>query len=246
MRIKNLKVATVVMVATTQIGFIAQGQEEIIIRPHKTESSPASENAQKPAATKQSETKELKDSKDTKVVSTPVPFETQYVFSRDVGAGRIVRSQEGKNGSVKKIYKLIRNEKGDVVKKELISTEKIPATPQINKIGKSGWSTSRGSFSGRKVMTMNSTSYMPMDGIPKGQKPLAKMGMLCKFGAIAVDPRVIPLGTYLYVEGYGFGYACDTGGAIKGNIIDVCYESRSQMNNWGRRKVKVHILSTDR
>lgn len=61
-------------------------------------------------------------------------------------------------------------------------------------------------------------------------------------GIIAVDPRVIPLGTRLYVEGYGYGVAADTGGAIKGRRIDVFLESETAALKWGRRDVKVHIL----
>jgi 3D (Asp-Asp-Asp) domain-containing protein len=60
-------------------------------------------------------------------------------------------------------------------------------------------------------------------------------------GTIAVDPDVIPLGTSLYVEGYGFGMAEDTGGLIKGNIVDVFFESEDACWKWGRRKVRVKV-----
>jgi 3D (Asp-Asp-Asp) domain-containing protein len=58
---------------------------------------------------------------------------------------------------------------------------------------------------------------------------------------IAVDPRVIPLGKKVYVEGYGLAVAGDTGGAIKGNKIDVFMSSKSQALSWGRRTVKVTV-----
>lgn len=61
-------------------------------------------------------------------------------------------------------------------------------------------------------------------------------------GTIAVDPDVIPLGSRLWVEGYGFGIAEDTGGAIKGNRVDVFLESESECWEWGRRQVKVRIM----
>jgi len=60
---------------------------------------------------------------------------------------------------------------------------------------------------------------------------------------IAVDPRVIPLGSKVHVEGYGTAIASDTGGAIKGNRIDVLMPSHSQSDNWGVRTVKVTILN---
>ncbi|MDN3955385.1 peptidoglycan-binding protein [Sporolactobacillus laevolacticus] len=59
---------------------------------------------------------------------------------------------------------------------------------------------------------------------------------------IAVDPSVIPLGTKLYVEGYGYAIAGDTGGAIKGRKIDVFFNSNSDALQWGRRTVKVRVL----
>ncbi len=59
---------------------------------------------------------------------------------------------------------------------------------------------------------------------------------------IAVDPSVIPLGTKVYVEGYGYAIAGDTGGSIKGNKIDVFFPSKSEAYKWGRKQVKIKIL----
>lgn len=61
-------------------------------------------------------------------------------------------------------------------------------------------------------------------------------------GRIAVDPSVIPLGTWMYVKGYGLCQACDTGGAIKGRKIDVYFNKESKCNRWGVRGTKVYIL----
>jgi len=60
---------------------------------------------------------------------------------------------------------------------------------------------------------------------------------------IAVDPSVIPLGSTVYVEGYGTAIAGDTGSAIKGHIIDLLMPNSAQANDWGRRTVKVKILN---
>ncbi len=62
------------------------------------------------------------------------------------------------------------------------------------------------------------------------------------YSTIAVDPRVIPLGSRVYVEGYGYAIAHDTGGAIKGNRIDLFMNSEAECNSWGIRSVKVYIL----
>ena len=59
---------------------------------------------------------------------------------------------------------------------------------------------------------------------------------------VAVDPQVIPLGTRLYVEGYGYARALDVGPAITGNKIDVFLETAEEARRWGVRRVKVFVL----
>lgn len=58
-------------------------------------------------------------------------------------------------------------------------------------------------------------------------------------GTIAVDPRVIPLGSIVYVPGYGYGRARDTGGAIKGARLDVWFGSCARARQWGVKRVTV-------
>lgn len=60
---------------------------------------------------------------------------------------------------------------------------------------------------------------------------------------IAVDPSVIPLGSKVYVEGYGYATAADTGGAIKGNRIDVFIPEHQDAVNWGKKQVEVTIIN---
>lgn len=59
---------------------------------------------------------------------------------------------------------------------------------------------------------------------------------------IAVDPSIIPIGTKVHVEGYGYAIAGDTGGAIKGNKIDVFFPTKNEAYKWGRKNVTVKIL----
>jgi 3D (Asp-Asp-Asp) domain-containing protein/LysM repeat protein len=60
---------------------------------------------------------------------------------------------------------------------------------------------------------------------------------------IAVDPSVIPLGSKVYVEGYGYATAADTGSAIKGNRVDIFVPNEQDAVNWGVKNVKVQILN---
>ena len=61
-------------------------------------------------------------------------------------------------------------------------------------------------------------------------------------GTIAVDPDVIPLGTRVYVSGYGFAVAEDTGGAINNYIIDLYMDTYEECIQWGRRQTTIYIL----
>lgn len=98
---------------------------------------------------------------------------------------------------------------------------------------------------GGRTITMESTAYSsdPADALGGGTVTATGQNLLTNPMAVAVDPSVIPLGTRLYVEGYGEAYAVDTGSAIQGNIIDVHFSTAAQCYSWGRRTVQVTILS---
>ncbi|MEQ3281465.1 cell wall-binding repeat-containing protein [Finegoldia magna] len=93
----------------------------------------------------------------------------------------------------------------------------------------------------KRVFTVRSTAYTS-DPRENGGWNVTAIGTKIRRGVIAVDPRVIPLRTRVYVEGYGFATAEDTGGAIKGNKIDVVMDTKAQSRNWGVRNVKIYIL----
>ena len=90
-----------------------------------------------------------------------------------------------------------------------------------------------------KTLTMESTAYYGHSITASGLKPVRNPNGV---STIAVDPNVIPLGTKVYVSGYGVAIAADTGGAIKGNIIDVFLNTHEECMSWGRRQVTVQIL----
>ena len=90
-----------------------------------------------------------------------------------------------------------------------------------------------------KTLTMDSTAYYGHGITGSGLNPVRNPDGI---STIAVDPNVIPLGTKVYVSGYGLAIAADTGGAIKGNIIDVFLNTNEECISWGRRNVTVQIL----
>lgn len=94
-------------------------------------------------------------------------------------------------------------------------------------------------FNYRAVMSMEATAYLPSDG---GGSGITAMGIPATYGVVAVDPGIIPLGSRLYIPGYGEAVAADTGGAIYGYRIDLCMESYSEAMNFGRRTVTVYLL----
>lgn len=96
-------------------------------------------------------------------------------------------------------------------------------------------------FDAKKSMVLTATAYSPFcRGCSKSGKTAT--GIKAKKGVVAVDPRVIPLGTKLYIPGYGYALAADTGGAIKGKRIDLCFNTRKEVSRFGRKKIKVYIL----
>jgi 3D (Asp-Asp-Asp) domain-containing protein len=71
-------------------------------------------------------------------------------------------------------------------------------------------------------------------------------GLLARYGVVAVDPRVIPLGSHLFIPGYGNAIAADTGGAIVGHRIDLCMNTLSAALSFGRQTVRVFVLHQPR
>jgi 3D (Asp-Asp-Asp) domain-containing protein len=95
----------------------------------------------------------------------------------------------------------------------------------------------------KKTLTLNASAYYPG---PEDTWPYASgytsTHLKAGYGVAAVDPKVIRLKTPLYVEGYGYAIAGDVGGAIKGNRIDLCFDTYEQAVQFGRKNVKVYIL----
>jgi 3D (Asp-Asp-Asp) domain-containing protein len=95
----------------------------------------------------------------------------------------------------------------------------------------------------REILTMESSAYEPG---PTSCGPYASGNTSCGYkagyGVVAVDPAVIPYHTRLFIPGYGYAIAGDTGGAIKGNKIDLGFMTLDECYSWGRRDVQVYVL----
>ena len=156
------------------------------------------------------------------------------------GTKKVVR--KGQEGLVQKTIK--DTYKGDkLVKSETLSSTVLKeASNEVVEYGTAESltvSVSGQNLSYKSAINVTATGYTRFD---PGCNSTTATGTKATKGAIAVDPRVIPLGTKLYVPGYGIGVASDTGGAIKGNKIDLCFDSVSEALNWGRRSVVAYII----
>ncbi len=123
---------------------------------------------------------------------------------------------------------------------------------KVNLNGKEGWAskkyikvngnssssnTSQSNSNNQVVRAMNvvATAYTGYSTTSTGQKPV--------WGTIAVDPKVIPYGTKVYIPQFGRTFiANNTGGAIKGNKIDIFMNTKKECYNWGRRTIEIQIL----
>lgn len=150
------------------------------------------------------------------------------------GIRRII--QQGKDGIKEDTIKITYKD-GKEINREVIATKtlKEPLNQVISQ-GVLQYASRGGSrFEFSKAVEVRASAYTHTGSrTSSGTNP--------KVGTVAVDPSVIPMGSKLYVEGYGFGRAEDIGGAIKGNRIDVFLESEQECRRWGHRSVKVYLL----
>lgn len=194
---------------------------------------------------------------DVKVIEKEVeaPFKTIKKKNKELTHKQSKILIQGVNG--KNIVKCKEYYAGDkLIKEEVIHVETIvkPIDQVFEEGTKDVFTNDRGDFTARKAIKMVATAY---EAGPRstGKRPgdkgygITASGARAKRGTVAVDPRVIPLGTKLYVKSltpgvpdYGFAIAQDTGGAIKGNKIDLFMDTVWECLQFGRRPVMVYIL----
>lgn len=177
-----------------------------------------------------------------------LPFKVLRWAAPELEQGQTKVIREGQEGIIKKTVRVV-YEDGRPVNRTIVDSEVVQ--PVVDRIIGEGTrtpsltiDTPHGRFAYVEVREMVATGYEP-GPISTGEwsDGLTFTGLKAQRGVVAVDPTVIPLGTKLYIEGYGEGIAADIGGAIKGNRIDLCFDTYEEAIQWGRRTVKVYILA---
>lgn len=188
------------------------------------------------------------------IVREGVEPETKIVYNENEFEGYEVVVQKGTDGMQKSVYQEIFVD-GQLVSKDLeeVIIYKEPVDEIIEVGVKKHLVTSRGGFRYSNELVLTATAY-DLSYESTGKNPgdpyygITASGTKAQPGTVAVDPRVIPLGTELYIAStdgspdYGFATAEDIGGAIKGNKIDLFMKSSKDCDDFGRRSVKVYIL----
>ncbi|WP_206811356.1 3D domain-containing protein [Paradesulfitobacterium ferrireducens] len=168
-------------------------------------------------------------------IKTEIPYQTvAQPANFPVGLpDKVVK--RGANGVQEQTIKLVL-EDGKEVDRQVLA-QRVALAP-VNQVVSRGTQTSisRGGtvVNFKRAYQMRATAYCEPGGRTATGTPV-------RWGIVAVDPRVIPLGSKVYVEGYGQAEALDVGGAIKGNKIDVYMDSEEAARSWGVRSVIVYV-----
>ena len=145
--------------------------------------------------------------------------------------------QPGENGKLRKRFR------NKIVDGELVQTQvlwKKTLKDPIEEIIALGTAQFSGPY--LKKIRMCASSYNPTVAQCDSDPFTTATGRRVRFGIVAVDPKVIPLHTKLYVSGYGYAIAADTGGAIKNNKIDLFFWRRLPNSGWRGGYIDVYIL----
>ncbi|NLS44384.1 MAG: DUF348 domain-containing protein [Firmicutes bacterium] len=186
-------------------------------------------------------------SSEVMVKKVRIPYRIEERSDTGMDRGEIQEVRRGIEGLCEQKLR-VTYEDGKVINETVLSS-KVLREP-VSKVIKVGvrnpirtLHTSRGAFRYREVKTMTATAYEPGPvSCGKWADGYTAIGLKAVPGIVAVDPKVIPLRTKLYIEGYGPAIAGDVGGAIKGDRIDLLFETLEEALRYGKRKVKVYIL----
>lgn len=178
---------------------------------------------------------------------TPIPYATNEVQSAALVWGERQVSTAGINGAETAIYTV---KKVNGIETERVEVSREITREAVDEVVTVGTKVTAAALeaAGAKYITCTATAYDGSYATLGYYNPKTALGKTPTVGTVAVDPRVIPLGKKLYIETvdgsyvYGESFAGDTGGAIKGNRVDLFMASRAEALAFGRRQVKVYIL----
>lgn len=177
----------------------------------------------------------------TEKITELMPFVIRW-SQKDAKNLRAVELQKGtqkiKYKTVKKIYYDKKLTKSEIIRERTIS-KTVFRLALFNKDG--SWQCLY-DLSKAKKMKMLATAYYPGDPLAWGDGTVTYLGERMQRGIVAVDPRVISLKTRVYVSGYGYGWAGDTGSAIKRKRIDLGVNNKQEEKDYMHVPVTVYIL----
>ena len=173
----------------------------------------------------------------------PIRHAVRRRYSFDLRPGQTVVKVAGSDGMRLRKWGELRKD-GVLTQRKVVGRAFVPPRTALVVVGAprgSAQLASRGmTFTGRRVLNMVATGYY---GPRCGGSGITAIGLRARHGIVAVDPRVIRLGSRLYIEGYGPALAGDTGGAIKGMRIDLAFNSYREAVRTGRKRVRVVVLN---
>ena len=172
---------------------------------------------------------------------------TLHQLSIDLAPGRSKIVAHGSPGLVEIRARYVQRDGGPIRETVISRTVVRVSKPRIVADGIGGTpltsfeahGIARMAFMARSAMEMVATGYSAECA---GCDGWTAIGRRAGHGIVAVDPRVIPIGTRLYIPGYGFAVAGDTGGDIVGRRIDLGFDSTRDAMNFGRQDIKVYRL----
>lgn len=175
-----------------------------------------------------------------------LPYKTQIQtdYNKDIKSANDVK-QQGKAGTQQLKYKVYKYEDG---REEKVLQSVTVVSQPVDEILVKGGSYFMASRSGEQIKLKKDSFTVTATAYYEGTNAITATGRQAVrnpdgISTIAVDPSVIPLGSLVYVDGYGKAIAADTGSAIKGNKIDLYLNSKGECRSFGRQPVKIGIIA---